>query len=798
MLEAVFNYVNLIISIVKPRKLLYLAIDGVAPRAKMNQQRARRFSTAYEATLKQKDEQAMGVAHAQEAHWDSNAITPGTPFMEKLERRLVEYARATLGKDPRGGGGIKVIISSASVPGEGEHKLFDFIREQREAPDYDPNTRHCVLGLDADLIMLALATHELHFDVLREIQFQNNTCFICNQAGHFAVACPYRGKPHDDIPRSAPQFHYLRVCVMREYLTIIFADLLQQGYDVERLVDDFVCVCFFVGNDFLPHLPTMTIHEGALETLVGVYKALLPTFGGAYLCECGILSVERALSLLTKIAQLEDDPLLYQRAKEESAVRTVRAAGDATCFYCHKAGHYARECPEKQPRQGNGAQNSTPFSATAPANAAPAAGNATLSVTHITAQGNFSSECPMGVNPATVPTTSSPVAPQTGCFRCGAAGHFARECPNNNSVYTPATPQPKSVSPSSSPCAPQGGCFRCGAGHFARDCPNSSALPVTQPPTSGSPSSSCCHHCGQPGHWARNCPKGITSGSPAPTGQTCSPPPGANNTCYYCNMAGHFARYCPNKGSATGLLQPERTQQSLGNELNGVNPTRSRSRPRSRPRSGTPIEEDLIRMGEPGFRDRYYTVKFSKNKQDTEGRRFFQQIGCAYIEGLVWVLHYYYRGCPSWGWFYPFHYAPLAGEIAEFVPNDFQVNFTLGEPLKPLEQLLAVLPPSSGKQMLPPCLASLMTDLSSPLFEFYPDKIVQDTEGGRSKWHAVVLLPFVDEKLLLGAAREREGLLSSEDAMRNTNQDGAVLLVHSQSHPHQLAREGELCERSVV
>ena len=168
---------------VKPKKLFFIAVDGVAPRAKMNQQRSRRFRSAKEAReVRGRAERKGGKLPGGKA-FDSNCITPGictpfhrppqsliligTVFMAKLSEQLKYFVNKKISEDPSWQE-CQVILSGHDVPGEGEHKIMEYIRRSRAQPEYNPNTRHCLYGLDADLIMLGLLSHDPHFCLLRE------------------------------------------------------------------------------------------------------------------------------------------------------------------------------------------------------------------------------------------------------------------------------------------------------------------------------------------------------------------------------------------------------------------------------------------------------------------------------------------------------------------------------------------------------------------------------------------------------------------------------------------------------
>ena len=134
--------------------------------------------------------------------------------------------------------------------------------------------------------MLGLATHEPNFTIIRE-EFKPNgprPCPLCRQTGHEMVDCQGAPRPIEGseyVGEEAQTFGeglnyiFVRLSVLREYLRRDLAmPNLPFPYDFERAIDDWVFMCFFVGNDFLPHLPSLEIREGAIDRLVLVYFKL--------------------------------------------------------------------------------------------------------------------------------------------------------------------------------------------------------------------------------------------------------------------------------------------------------------------------------------------------------------------------------------------------------------------------------------------------------------------------------------------------------------------------------------------
>ena len=137
--DKLIHYINVIC----PTDRVFIAFDGVAPVAKLNQQRNRRYKSHFERSV---IEELSGNSGKSKSGWDTVAITPGTEFMKNLglavRVRFSNPAEFNLNK---------LVVSPSDEPGEGEHKIYAYIRDNK---DYHKKTSTVIYGLDADLIML--------------------------------------------------------------------------------------------------------------------------------------------------------------------------------------------------------------------------------------------------------------------------------------------------------------------------------------------------------------------------------------------------------------------------------------------------------------------------------------------------------------------------------------------------------------------------------------------------------------------------------------------------------------------
>ena len=683
MMMEVFKYTERVVNMVRPRRLLYIAIDGVAPRAKMNQQRARRFRSAMDAAEADEKKAELQVLLRQQRAsrgetedvesvikktWDSNVITPGTPFMFILAQSIRFWCQWKLNTDPAWAD-IKVIISDASVPGEGEHKIMEFIRSQRSDPDYDPNTRHVMYGLDADLIMLGIATHEPHFRVLREDvsvgDAKAKVCKLCGQPGHYADQCRGEAKKKSgQFDEKAPTpdlkpFIFLHVPILREYLG---AEMYVPGqefrFDLERALDDWVFMCFFVGNDFLPHLPSLDIHEDGIDKLIAIWRDNVPIMGGYLTCD-GQVDLARAQVILEGLAKQED--AIFKKRKENDD-RRERNQARRDNQNGGRGNHNNRGNGNKRrrgsPDYGRGGRNAAPL----PIN--------TVALDDL-------------------PDTSS--LSYNLIVNRGAAQQASNANKSAAAVLKEKLMAQK----------------------------NGTEAPVP---------------------------------APVPTGEEASP---------------------------LGKRKAELISDAAEDEPSDIGtPGRStpvKEDPPKKKFDPDNLPPDTVKMWEEGYADRYYEQKFHVSPTNID---FRHEVARAYVEGLAWVLLYYFQGCASWTWYYPYHYAPFA---ADFVGLDkMEIKFEKGKAFRPYEQLMGVLPAASN-HAIPKPFHSLMTDEDSEIIDFYPEDFELDPNGKKQSWKAIVLLPFIDEKRLLSAMSTKYPELTEEENMRNAH--GHEALIVSDKHP---------------
>jgi 5'-3' exonuclease len=221
--QAVVDYTVKVWQEVGKPKTVFLGLDGVVPMAKIKQQRMRRFKSIWTA----EEERARGLRETGINHWDTNAITPGTAFMEKLGTRLAQLCKVQ-----------KWTLSDTSQEGEGEQKCMRF---WRSLPVIDGNV--VIYGLDADLILLCLLTQQL--------TGKKNPVWCIRETAEWEG-----GKD-----KGLAEF-------MRLSIDTLHAAIADKNMTPLQWTVDYVAAMSFLGNDFVPHSMSLKIREGGHERLV--------------------------------------------------------------------------------------------------------------------------------------------------------------------------------------------------------------------------------------------------------------------------------------------------------------------------------------------------------------------------------------------------------------------------------------------------------------------------------------------------------------------------------------------------
>lgn len=248
-----------IINIINPKENIFIAFDGVPPIAKLNQQKNRRYKSSLQNSMFNKN-----------SSWDTCSITPGTNFMNKLNNVIKEHF--TNNEKIKKYSNNTIILSLSDEPGEGEHKLYEYIRNH---PHNNKNT--LIYGMDADLIMLSL--NHLKYC---------NSIYLYRETPHFISSLDNSLDPEEKYLINISE---LGIQIYKELVDDISikndtpdwlkeaSNILDSSYNYSNFegfhnkIEDYIFICFLLGNDFMPHFPALNIRYNGFNVLLNLYKS---------------------------------------------------------------------------------------------------------------------------------------------------------------------------------------------------------------------------------------------------------------------------------------------------------------------------------------------------------------------------------------------------------------------------------------------------------------------------------------------------------------------------------------------
>jgi 5'-3' exonuclease len=249
-INCVISKIEEYLAIIQPNKNVIIAFDGVAPVAKLEQQRQRRYKSWYQSEISNqifKNNNNKNDNNKNKDAWNTAAITPGTKFMADLNERVTKHF-----SEPSKYGTEKIYVSGSNKYGEGEHKIFEFIRLYPDKHLSEQNT--IIYGLDADLIMLSIN----HLPVCPNI-------YLFRETPQFIQSINSELEPDQHYFLDIPE------------LTKAITEYMNNDAEItnKNKIYDYIFLCFFLGNDFLPHFPALNIRTGGVDKMLNAYRATI-------------------------------------------------------------------------------------------------------------------------------------------------------------------------------------------------------------------------------------------------------------------------------------------------------------------------------------------------------------------------------------------------------------------------------------------------------------------------------------------------------------------------------------------
>ena len=258
------------IRFVSPKYSVFITFDGVAPFAKMSQQKTRRYKSVF-----------MSQLESSTKLWNTTNITPGTMFMNSLTNRIHSEF-----KNKEQDFNVNTIhISCSDEPGEGEHKLFQYMRDNTIT-----NDNVAVYGLDSDLIMLSI----FHRQYV-------NSIHVFREAPEFKSIIS-EDKLRDPTEKLFMDIELLSQSIFHEMGT----------NKTMKSVNDYIFLCFFLGNDFLPHFPAFNIRTHGIQILMDTYRMIIGKYSDRALIDNNQIQWKWVFLLLNEIAKSEHEYILNE------------------------------------------------------------------------------------------------------------------------------------------------------------------------------------------------------------------------------------------------------------------------------------------------------------------------------------------------------------------------------------------------------------------------------------------------------------------------------------------------------